>query len=139
MAITQAFTTSAKAELLGAIHDFDTDTFKMALYTSAATLSAATTAYSTTNEVTGTGYSAGGATLSGGTIATSGTGAYATFNSPVWAASTITARGALIYNSSKSNRAVCVLDFGADKVTAATNFSVIMPVATLATALIQVA
>jgi hypothetical protein len=139
MAITQTFVTSCKAELLGAIHDFDTDTFKIALYTSAATLGAATTVYATTNEVVGTGYSAGGATLSGGTITTSGTGACATFNDPVWANSTLTARGALIYNSSKSNRAVCVLDFGADKVTASTNFSVIMPVATLATALIQVA
>lgn len=137
--ITQCFVTSAKAEVLGAIHDFDTDIFKMALYTSAATLDATTTVYSATNEVTGTGYSAGGATLSGGTIATSGTGAYVTFNSPVWPAATITARAALIYNSSKSNRAVCVLDFGADKVTAGTNFSVILPVATLATALIQVA
>ena len=108
MAITTAMPLSFKAELLGGIHDMDTDVFKIALYTSAATLGASTTAYSATNETTGTGYTAGGNTLTGAAISSSGTTAWATFNNSTWSVATLTARGALIYNSSKANRAVAV-------------------------------
>ena len=112
MAITQAITTSYKAEVLQGIHDA-ADTYKMALYTNA-TLGAATTAYTTTNEVVGIGYTAGGATLSGFNVATSGTTAILDFNDPFWENATITARGALVYNASKSNKAVAIYDFGSD-------------------------
>lgn len=113
MAITQAITTSYKAEVLQGIHDA-ADTYKMALYTSAATLGTSTTAYSATNEVVGTGYTIGGTTLSGFNVTTSGTTAILDFNDPFWENATITARGALVYNASKSNKAVAIYDFGSD-------------------------
>ena len=113
MAITQAITTSYKEEVLQGIHDA-ADTYKMALYTSAATLGASTTAYSATNEVVGTGYTIGGTTLSGFNVTTSGTTAILDFNDPFWENATITARGALVYNASKSNKAVAIYDFGSD-------------------------
>ena len=113
MAIIQAIPTSFKAEILQGIHD-GADTYKMALYTSAATLGAATTAYTTTNEVVGIGYTAGGVTLSGFNVTTSGTTAILDFNDPFWENATITARGALVYNASKSNKAVAIYDFGSD-------------------------
>ena len=113
MAITQAITTSYKAEVLQGIHD-SADTYKMALYTSVATLGTSTTAYSATNEVVGIGYTAGGATLSGFNVTTSGTTAILDFNDPFWENATITARGALVYNASKSNKAVAIYDFGSD-------------------------
>ena len=139
MAITQAFCTSAKADFLGGVHDLDTDTIKIALYTSSADLGATTTAYSSTNEVTGTGYTAGGNTLTGAAITTDGTTAIVDFSDSTWADSTITARGALIYNASKSNKAIAVLDFGSDKTSSAGNFTVVMPVAAAATAIIRIA
>jgi hypothetical protein len=139
MAISQAFCTSAKAEFLGGVHDLDTDTIKIALYTSSATLGASTTAYSSTNEVTGTGYTAGGLTLTSPSITTDGTTAIVDFADATWSDSTITARGALIYNASKSNRALAVLDFGSDKTSSAGNFTVVMPVAAAATAIIRIA
>lgn len=138
MAITQAMCTSAKAEFLGGIHDLDTDTIKIALYTSAATLSAATTVYSATNEVSGTGYSAGGATLTSPVITTSGTTAYVDFADPTWTTATITARGALIYNSSKANRALAVLDFGSDKTATAADFTINFPTPAASTAIIRI-
>ena len=114
MAIIQAIPTSFKAEILQGIHD-GADTYKMALYTSAATLGAATTVYTTTNEVVGIGYTAGGVTLSGFNVTTSGTTAILDFTTdPSWANATITARGALVYNASKSNKAVAIYDFGSD-------------------------
>lgn len=113
MAITQAITTSYKAEVLQGIHD-SADTYKMALYTSVATLGTSTTAYSATNEVVGTGYTIGGTTLSGFNVTTSGTTAILDFNDPFWENATITARGALVYNASKSNKAVAIYDFGSD-------------------------
>ena len=114
MAITQAIPTSFKAEVLQGIHDA-ADTYKIALYTSAATLGAATTDYTTTNEVVGIGYTAGGVTLSGFNVTTSGTTAILDFTTdPSWANATITARGALVYNASKSNKAVAIYDFGSD-------------------------
>tara|TARA_B110000971_G_scaffold217127_1_gene253372 strand:+ start:2932 stop:3351 length:420 start_codon:yes stop_codon:yes gene_type:complete len=138
MAITQAFCTSAKADFLGGVIDLDTDTIKIALYTSAATLSAATTAYATTNEVVGTGYTAGGNTLTGATISSSGTTAFVDFNDTTWATATITARGALIYDSSVSGKAIAVLDFGADKTSTAGNFTVQFPTADATNAIIRI-
>ena len=138
MAISQAMVTSFKVELFGGIQDLDTDTIKIALFTSAATLNAATTAYSTTNEVVGTGYVAGGNTLAGATISSSGTTAFVDFSDTTWTSATITARGALIYNSSKANRAIAVLDFGSDKTSTAGDFTVQMPVADASNALIRI-
>jgi hypothetical protein len=138
MALTQSMVTSFKVELFGGIQDLDTDTIKIALFTSAATLNAATTAYSTTNEVVGTGYVAGGNTLAGATISSSGTTAFVDFSDTTWTSATITARGALIYNSSKANRAIAVLDFGADKTSTAGDFTVQMPVADASNALIRI-
>lgn len=139
MALTQCMTTSFKTGLFAGTHDMDTDTFKMALYTSSATLDATTTAYSATDEVSGTGYTAGGATMSGAAISSSGTTAFVDFSDVTWATATITARGALIYNSSKSNAAVAVLDFGADKTSTAGDFVVIMPTADASNALLRIA
>lgn len=140
MAITQAMCTSFKSEALQGVHDFTTDTFKIALYTSSATLSAATTAYSATNEVSGTGYTAGGETLTvtGGSVSTSGTTAYVDFSDVTWSTATITARGALIYNSSQANKAVAVLDFGADKTSTAGDFVIAMPTADASNAIIRI-
>ena len=131
--------TSFKAEILGGIQDLDTDVIKIALYTSAASLDAATTVYSTSNEVVGVGYSAGGNTLASPTISTSGTTAFVDFADSSWTTATITARGALIYNSSKANRAVAVLDFGSDKTSTAGTFTVQMPANNATDALIRIA
>ena len=139
MAITQAMCSSFKEEVLGGVHDLDTDTIKIALFTSAATLSGATTAYSTTNEVTGTNYVAGGNTLGSPVISLDGTTAICDFADSTWAAATITARGALIYNSSKANRAIAVLDFGSDKTSTDGDFTVVFPAPAAATALIRLA
>ena len=142
MAITQAVATSFKSELMTALHNFTNGTgnaFKIALYTSAATLGATTTAYSATNEVAGTGYTAGGNTLVNVTPITSGTTAFTDFNDTTWSTSTITARGALIYNSTNSNRAVVVLDFGADKASTAGDFTIVFPTADATNAIIRIA
>ena len=138
MAITTAMCTSFKQELLEAEHDFTTDTFKLALFTSSATLGAATTAYATTNEASGTGYSAGGATLTVVAPTTSGTTAFVDFNDVSFSSSTITARGALIYNSSKSDKAVAVYDFGSDQSTTNATFTISMPTADAANAIVRI-
>ena len=140
MAITQAMTTSFKQELMEGVHDFTTHTFKIALYTSSATLGATTTAYSATNEVSGTGYTAGGNTLTvtGGAVSTSGTTAYIDFADTTWSTATITARGAVIYNSTAAgNPAVAVLDFGADKTSTAGDFTVSFPTADASNAIVR--
>jgi hypothetical protein len=139
MAISQAMCTSAKADFLGGVIDLDTDVIKIALYTSAATLSAATTAYTTSDEVIGVGYTAGGNTLTGATISTSGTTAFVDFTDTTWTTATITARGALIYDSSKSNKAVAVLDFGADKTSTAGDFTIQFPTNDATNAIIRIA
>jgi hypothetical protein len=140
MAITQAMCTSFKTELLGGTHDLDTDTIKIALYTSSASLDAATTVYSSTNEVAnGNGYTTGGNTLTGAVISTSGTTAIVDFADSTWSTASFTARGALIYNSSKSNRAIAVLDFGSDKTSTNGNFVVQFPVADASNAIIRIA
>jgi len=142
MPITQSMCTSFKQEILVGTHNFTLttgDVFKIALYTSAATLSAATTAYSATNEVAGTGYTAGGLALTNVTPTTSGTTAYVDFADATWSTATITARGALIYNSSKSNKAVAVLDFGADKTSTAGDFTVQFPAFDATNAIVRIA
>ena len=137
MAIAQAMCTSFKEDLFQKEQDLDTDTIKIALYTSAATLGAATTAYTTTNEVSGTGYSAGGVTLTSATIGTSGTTAYVDFGDPEWTSASFTARGALIYNSSASNQSIAVLDFGGDFTVSSGTFRIVFPAAG-ATAIIRI-
>ena len=139
MAITQAMCTSFKTQLLGGVQDLDTDTIYIALFTSSATLSAATTAYSTTNEVSGTGYTAGGNALTGAVISADGTTAIVDFDNTTWASSTITARGALIYNSSKANRAIAVLDFGSDKTSTDGDFTIQFPAADASNAILRIA
>lgn len=128
MAITTTMTNSYKQDVLSGTQT-SADTYKIALYTSLATLDASTTAYSSTNEVVGTNYTAGGATLSGFTTGLSGSTAYLTFTNPSWATSTITARGCLIYNSSKSNKSVAAYDFGGDVTSTAGTFTVNFPAA----------
>lgn len=134
MSILQTQTTSFKAELYEAVHNLLTDTLKIALYNGNADLNESTTAYTTSNEVTGTGYTAGGVALTGVTINTSGFTAYVDFSDVVFNAS-VTARCALIYNSSKANRSIAVLDFGSDKTS--TNFTITMPANTATAALIR--
>lgn len=134
MSILQTQTTSFKAELYQGVHNLLTDTLKIALFTASADLNESTTAYSTANEVAGTGYVAGGVTLTGVTVNSSGYTAYVNFNDAVFNAA-VTARCALIYNSSKSNKSIAVLDFGSDKTS--TNFTVTMPANTATTALIR--
>ena len=138
MALTQTLVTSFKKESWQAVHNLETDVLKMALYTGAATLNAGTTVYTVTGETSGSGYVAGGQTLTGVTLITDETTVLLDFSDVVWTPATFTARGALIYNSSKSDRAIAVLDFGADK-TAINTFTVQMPANTVSTALIRFA
>lgn len=142
MAITTAMPTSFKSELMSGLHDFDNpggNTFKIALYTSSATLGASTTAYSATNEVSGTGYTAGGNTLTAVSPTTSGTTAYVDFADTTWSSSTITANGALIYNNTNANRACAVLAFGSDKSSSNGDFQIIFPTANATDAIIRIA
>lgn len=142
MAISQAMCTSFKVELLQGVHNFTNstgNTFKIALYTSLADLSATTTAYTTSEEVVGTGYTAGGNTLTNVTPTSSGTTAFTDFADTTWSSSTITARGALVYNSSAANRSVIVLDFGSDKSSSAGDFTIIFPTANASDAIIRIA
>ena len=142
MAISQAMCTSFKKELLEGVHNFKDsggDTFKIALYTSSASLGAATTAYSTTNEISGTGYTAGGNTLTRVDPSSSGTTGFTDFANTTWCSATITARGALIYNDTDSDKAVAVLDFGADKTSTAGDFTNQFPVADASNAIIRIA
>ena len=156
MAITQALCTSFKQEILQGIHNFTNgsgggtttstgtgNTFKIALFTSSASLGAGTTAYADSNQVSGTGYSAGGNTLTNVTPTVSSTTALTDFADTTWSSSTITARGALIYNSSttagSANRAVAVLDFGSDKTTSAGDFTITFPTADARSAIIRIA
>ena len=134
MSIVQTQTTSFKKELYQGVHDLSTDTLKIALYTASADLNADTTVYTVTGEVSATGYTAGGSVLTGVTIESSGSVAYVNFANVSWAA-TITARCALIYNASQSNKSIAVLDFGSDKTSSA--FTITMPSNTSTTALIR--
>jgi hypothetical protein len=133
---------SFKVELLQALHNFSAaggDTFKIALYDSTAGLDASTTVYTVTGEVGGTGYTAGGASLSNVEPTSAGSVGVADFADASWAASTITARGALIYNSTNGNRAVAVLDFGAEKSSSASTFTVTFPEAGANSAIVRIA
>ena len=135
MSIVQTQTTSFKKELYQAIHDLSTDTIYIALYTSLADLNSDTTVYSSSNEVVATGYTAGGQVMTGVSISSSGYVAYVNWDNVSWT-SALTARCALMYNASKANRSIAVLDFGSDK-TSTTTFTITMPTNTSTTALIR--
>lgn len=142
MAISTAFCTSFKQGLMKGLHDFDNpggNTFKIALYTSSATLGAATTEYDVSNEVTGTGYTAGGNTLTAVTPTTSGTTAYTDFADTTWSNATITANGALIYNANSANASCVVLAFGSDKTSSNGDFTIVFPTANATDAIIRIA
>ena len=147
MAITQAMCTSFKKELLEAGHNFKNSggsAFKLALFTSSATLGASTTAYATTNEVTGTGYTAGGSALTRVDPTSSGTTAFTDFADLTFSTATITANGALIYNTttgggSGTTDSVIVLAFGGDKTSTAGDFTIQFPTADASNAIIRIA
>ena len=142
MSISQALCTSFKSEILDEQHDITSDTIKIALYTSSASLGAGTTAYSSSNEISnasGSAYSAGGATLGSAAVATDGTTVTIDFADPTWTSASFTANGALIYNSSNSNKAICVLAFGGDYTVTNGTFQVTFPAADASNALIRLA
>ena len=151
MAISQAMVTSFKVQILEGVHNFGSgvirasaaaDKFKLALYTSSATLDASTTAYTVTNEVSssGTNYTAGGLTLTISQVPTSsGTTAFLDFDDLTFPSATLTANGALIYNETQSNKAVAVLAFGGDKTSTAGNFTIQFPAAAASTAILRIA
>ncbi len=146
MAITQGMTTSFKQELLQGKHDFSAaggHTFKVALFTSSASLDVTTTDYTTSSEVVGAGYSAGGATMTNSGVTTSGTTALGDFADVSWSGATFTARGAIIYNTttdggSSTTETVAILDFGLDKVATAQTFTITIPIADVSNALIRI-
>jgi len=147
MTIAQTATTSFKVELLQAIHNFGPttpNTFKVALYTAAATLGTSTTVYTTSNEVTGAGYTAGGNTLVISISPTFGNNssgiptAYISFNNSTWTNATFTCRGALIYNSTQGNKSVAVLDFGSDKTVTNDTFQIIFPTPDANSAIVRI-
>lgn len=139
--------TSFKQQLLQAKHDFTAstgDTFKLALYTNSATFDASTTDYTASNETSGTGYTAGGGTLTNVTPTTSGTTAFTDFADLTFSSSSITARGALIYNTTTgggtgTTDSIIVLDFGADKTSSAGDFTIVFPTADASNAIIRIA
>ena len=145
MAITSAICTSFKQELLVGTHNFTAttgNTFKIALFTSSASLGASTTAYSTSNEITnssGTAYTAGGASLTSVTPTTSGTTARCDFSDVSFSSASFTANGALIYNSSQSDKAVCAIAFGGDKTVSSGTFTIQFPAADATNAIIRLA
>ena len=138
MAIFQGATNSFKKELLEKVHNLTSDSLYIALYSSSASLGPNTTAYSATNEITGTGYVAGGKLLTGAATAISNNVAYVDFTDAAWTVSTLTARGALIYNSSASNKAIWVLNFGSDRTSTASTFTVRFPSADSDSAIIRI-
>ena len=145
MAITTAMCTSFKSELLGGTHDLDTHTLKLALIKASpsGTYGAATTNYSdvtgNSDEATGTGYSAGGQNLDGATISVSGTTAIVDFTDEVFTSATVSADGCIIYNSSASNKAICVIDFGGTKTSTNGDFTIQFPAADASNAIIRIA
>ena len=143
MAITSTLTTSFKKQLLEAVHNFKAtggNTFKLALYTSSATLGATTTAFTTTGQASGTNYSSGGANLTNVNPTSSGTTGFTDFSDLTFGSATITARGALIYNDSASgDPAVCILDFSSDKSSSSGNFTIVFPTADASNAIIRIA
>ena len=145
MAITTAMCTSFKSELLGGTHDLDTHTLKLALIKASptGTYGAATTNYSdvtgNSDEATGTGYTTGGQNLDGATISTDGTTAIVDFTDEVFSSATVSADGCIIYNSSASNKAICVIDFGGTKTSTNGDFTIQFPAADASNAIIRIA
>ena len=147
MSIAQTTTTSFRVELLQAVHNFgptSPNTFKIALYTAAASLDATTTVYTTSNEVTGTGYTAGGNTLVISVSPTSGNNtasvptAFISFSNLSWTSASFTARAALIYNATQGNKAVAVLDFGSDKTVSNDTFTIQFPTPDADSAIVRI-
>lgn len=144
MSIAQTTTTSFRVELFEAVHNFNTDTFKIALYTGAADIGPQTTAYLTNGETSGTGYVAGGNTLTVSTLPTYANNsynvptAYISFANTAWNGASFTARGALIYNATKGNKSVAVLDFGGDKTVSNQTFTVQFPTADANSAIVRI-
>jgi hypothetical protein len=142
MAITSTLTTSFKKELLEATHNFSAtggNSFKLALYTSSATLDATTTAYTTSNEASGTNYTAAGAALTNVAPTSGGTTGFTDFSDLTFSNATITARGCLIYNDTNSDKSVACIDFGGDKTSTAGDFTIVFPAAAASTAIIRIA
>ena len=142
MAITSTLTTSFKVELLKGNHNFTNssgDTYKLALYTSSATLGATTTSFTTTGQASGTNYSTGGGTFTNVTPTSTGTTAVTDFSDLTFGTATITARGCMIYNSSDSNKSVATIDFGGDKTSTAGDFTIVFPAKAASTAIIRIA
>lgn len=137
MAIQSGLTDSFMQELFTATHNFSVHTFKWALYTNAANIGPTTTAYTATGEVVGTGYVAGGTNATGVAVAFAADTVYLDFSDPSWPGATLTARGAMLYNSSAGNKSVAVLDFGADRSWVAQTATIILPAAAPTSALIR--
>jgi len=139
MAITQAMCTQFKRDVMLGLHDLDTDTIKIALYTSSATLDATTTTYSATNEIAnGNGYTTGGVTLANASVIVNSTSGCFDSDNPEWTSATFTARGALIYNDTESDLAIAVLDFGGDFAVAGGTFRIVFPAQTANTAIVRI-
>tara|TARA_R100000995_G_C3482622_1_gene124974 strand:- start:337 stop:765 length:429 start_codon:yes stop_codon:yes gene_type:complete len=142
MAIDSTLTTSFKKELLEATHNFSAtggNSFKLALYTSSASIGATTTAYTTSNEASGTNYTAGGAALTNVAPTTGGTTGFTDFNDLTFSTATVTARGCMIYNDTNSDKSVACIDFGGDKTSTAGDFTIVFPAAAASTAIIRIA
>ncbi len=134
--IVQTQTTSFKKQLYEGVHNLLTDSLYIALYNGNANLDQDTTVYSSTNEITGTGYTAGGQLITGVTVQSDNYTAYVSFTNPYWSPAAFTTRCALIYNATKGNKSICVLDFGSDK-TCTTTFTITLPANTSTAALIR--
>ena len=139
MAITQALCTQFKKDVMLGLHDLDSDTIKIALYTSSASLDATTDTYTTSNEVAnGNGYTTGGVTLANASVIENGTSGCFDADNPEWTSATFTARGALIYNDTDGDRAIAVLDFGGDFTVSSGTFRVVFPAQTANNAIIRI-
>lgn len=136
--ITAGLTNSFKEQLLLGQHDLEADVLKIALYSSSAVLGPDTTAYTTSGEISGTAYVAGGEVLLNVSVSLGNGVAYASFDNPTWVATTFTTRGALIYNFTKSNKSIAVLNFGTDQTTLSQNFQIQLPTNNPETALIRI-
>ncbi len=142
MAITSTLTTSFKKELLEAVHNFSAsggNSFKLALYTSSATLGATTTAFTTTGQSSGTNYTSGGSALTNIAPTSSGTTGFCDFSDLTFGTATVTARGCMIYNDTNSDKSVATIDFGGDKTSTAGDFTIVFPAAAASTAIIRIA
>ena len=142
MEITSTLTTSFKKELLEAVHNFSAsggNSFKLALYTSSATLGATTTAFTTTGQSSGTNYTSGGSALTNIAPTSSGTTGFCDFSDLTFGTATVTARGCMIYNDTNSDKSVATIDFGGDKTSTAGDFTIVFPAAAASTAIIRIA